>query len=112
MQIVARLLILIAVSMLVLPASWRANCCVSVATAAVQDEAVPCHGHAVDTPAVPDEQPDYTDCRCAACSCRPPAAVALLHSADPMLAPVYRPRPQHTPLAQRAPIPPTPPPIA
>ncbi len=110
MPILARLLILLALLMLVLPAPLRASCCPDPAQASGQmPEAPPCHGDADDHQAPAD---DHSGCEDDCCPCRAPVhlpdtvilsratlPLPLPELAEPMLLATLR-------------IPPLPPPIA
>jgi hypothetical protein len=110
MSTFARLLVLLALFMLVLPAPLKASCCPDPAQAAGQSEpASPCHGHADDDGA-PVSADDGCDGDC--CPCRAPAdlPVALLLSAAPLqLQAIDDASPM---LSGARPVPPLPPPIA
>jgi hypothetical protein len=110
MSFFARLLVLLALVMLVLPAPLKASCCPDPAQAAGQSEpSSPCHGHADD-----DEAPVSADDGCAGdcCPCRAPAdlPVALSVPSAPMLLQVIDATAPMLSGAQR--IPPLPPPIS
>jgi hypothetical protein len=110
MSIFARLLILLALLMLVLPAPLKASCCPDPAQASGQmPEAPPCHGHADDGKVPADNS---SGCAGDCCPCRAPADLPMtlvMHAvaeAVPVLA-------HHTPALPGAlRIPPLPPPIA
>ena len=109
MSLFARLLVLLALLMLVLPAPLKPSCCPDPAQAAGQSEpASPCHGHSDDSKAPVNDADCAGDC----CPCRAPAdlPVALHVPSAPMLLKVIdKPAPMLSG-AQR--VPPLPPPIA
>jgi hypothetical protein len=71
MSIFTRLLVLLALLMLVLPAPLKGSCCPDpVQTSGQMPEAPPCHGDADQAPAG-----DHCDCEDGCCPCRAPAHV-------------------------------------
>lgn len=69
MLIFTRLLVLLALLMLVLPAPLKGSCCPDPAqTSGQMPEAPPCHGDADETPAG-----DHSGCEDGCCPCRAPA---------------------------------------
>jgi hypothetical protein len=106
----ARLLVLLALLMLVLPAPLKASCCPDPAQPAGQSEpASPCHGHADDSEAPVNAD---ADCAGACCPCRAPAdlPVALHVPSSPVPLQFVDAAAPMLSGAQR--IPPLPPPIA
>ena len=106
----ARLLVLLALLMLVLPAPLKASCCPDSAQPAGHSEpASPCHGHADGSEApVNDDGACSGDC----CPCRAPAdlPVALQVPSSPVpLQVIDATAPM---LSGAQPVPPLPPPIA
>jgi hypothetical protein len=109
MSFFARLLVLLALLMLVLPASLKASCCPDPAEATGQSEpASPCHGDTDDGDAPVNAT---ADCAGDCCPCRAPADLpgALSVPSAPMLLQVTDATAPMLSGAQR--IPPLPPPI-
>jgi hypothetical protein len=110
MSIVARLLALLALLMLVLPAPLKASCCPDPAQASGQmPEAPPCHGDADDHQAPAG---DHSGCEDGCCPCRAPVHVpdAMILSRATLPPPLPDLATPLLPVALR--IPPLPPPIA
>jgi hypothetical protein len=109
MSSLARLLVLLALFMLVLPAPLKASCCPDPAQATGQSEpAPPCHGHAED-----DEAPLSADDGCAGdcCPCRAPVDLPVALSVPPAPMPLQVTDASAPMLSGAQRIPPLPPPI-
>jgi hypothetical protein len=111
MSLFTRLLLLLALLMLVLPAPLKAACCPDPGPMSAQTpKAPPCHGNDdADRQAPPA---DHAGCDDGCCPCRAPAHVPVIVIVSPATLPSLEPDRTVPGLEAASRIPPLPPPIA